>query len=193
MTLDVLTEHKQILFFSQKVIRSDLEALPYDISNEITLKVQNLPEWAGKALDWIFHTHSDRWKSRSWPPSYVSHGDRNLSLPFYVVSEVKRIIRTWATSQGAYVTAVEAAFDLEKRRDVFYRLWETKTFFDEEIFRNLPGFDGMWTPPKSPSMKTTMRTSSWRLDYWEFFNNKDDDKDIFMTNGSFGLSINGRR
>ena len=56
VTLDVLTEHKQILFSSQKVIRSDLEALPYDISNEITLKVQNLPEWAGKALDWIFHT-----------------------------------------------------------------------------------------------------------------------------------------
>ena len=56
VTLDVLTEHKQILFSSQKVARSDLEALPYDISNEVALKVGKFPEWAGKALDWISHT-----------------------------------------------------------------------------------------------------------------------------------------
>ena len=55
VTLDFLTEHKQTIFSSQKVMRSNLEALPYDISNEVTLKVQTLPQWAGKALDWIFH------------------------------------------------------------------------------------------------------------------------------------------
>ena len=56
VTLDILTEHKQTLFSSRKAIRSSFEALPYDISNEAALKVQRLPEWAGKALDWIFHT-----------------------------------------------------------------------------------------------------------------------------------------
>ena len=56
VTLDLWTEHKQTLFSSWKVIRSNLEALPYDISNEVTLRVRKLPEWAGKALDWIFHT-----------------------------------------------------------------------------------------------------------------------------------------
>ena len=67
-------------------------------------------------------------------------------------------------SQGAYVTAVDATFDMEKRRDFFFRLWEGKTSFDEEIFPNLPGFDGMWTPPKFLSTKTTMRAPSWRLE-----------------------------
>ena len=56
VTLDILTEHKETLFSNQKVTRSDLEALPYEISNEVALKVQKLPKWAGKALHWMFHT-----------------------------------------------------------------------------------------------------------------------------------------
>ena len=44
VTLDILTEHKETVFSSQKVTRSDLEALPYKISNKVILKAQRLPE-----------------------------------------------------------------------------------------------------------------------------------------------------
>lgn len=55
VTLNVLTERKQTYFSTQEAIRSELQALPYDIPDRGTNKIQTLPEWARKALDWIIY------------------------------------------------------------------------------------------------------------------------------------------
>ena len=41
---------------TQEAVRSVLQVLPYGIPDRVTLKVQNLPGWASKALGWILHT-----------------------------------------------------------------------------------------------------------------------------------------
>ena len=55
VTLDILMERKNTCFATQKAVRSELQALPYDISNQIEIKAQQLPQWARKALGWILH------------------------------------------------------------------------------------------------------------------------------------------
>ena len=55
VTLDILMERKNTRFSTQKAVRSELQALPYDISNQINIKAQQLPAWARKALGWILH------------------------------------------------------------------------------------------------------------------------------------------
>ena len=55
VTLDMLMERKNTRFSTQKAVRSELQALPYDISNQIEIKAQQFPPWARKALGWILH------------------------------------------------------------------------------------------------------------------------------------------
>ena len=55
VTLDVLMERKNTHFSTQKAVRSELQALPYDVSNQIKIKAQQFPLWASKALGWILH------------------------------------------------------------------------------------------------------------------------------------------
>ena len=55
VTLDTLMERIHKCLFPKKAIQSELQALPYDISNHIIIKTQNLPAWTRKALDWIMH------------------------------------------------------------------------------------------------------------------------------------------
>ena len=55
VTLDVLMERKRTHLSSPEAVQSELQALPYGISNQVTSKAQNLPGWAKKALGWIIH------------------------------------------------------------------------------------------------------------------------------------------
>lgn len=55
VTLNVLTEREHTHYSTEEAVRSDLQALPYDVPDRVTVKIQTLPEWARRALDWIIH------------------------------------------------------------------------------------------------------------------------------------------
>lgn len=55
VTFNVLTERKHTHFSTQQAVRSELQALPYEIPDWVTVKIQTLPEWANKALGWTLN------------------------------------------------------------------------------------------------------------------------------------------